>query len=551
MASASPSPRLQWALHGLVAVVGVAPALLHPGHTVGDGVDAFGTHWFYWWIRQCVEHGGDPSFTDLFFFPDGKAIFAHTGNNFVDAVLSVPLQWLFGPTLYQPLFVVLLQLGNVVAMRALARGLFEEEGAAFAAGLLWQCNPWLLFEFTAGRPTQGMAWFLPVALLYAWRLARGEGGWRVVAGFGAAMALAGWTYWFYLFFLVFTLLALAPAWFGRDRARWGRVAAAAGVCTALVLPALIGMARATGAGEVPGIGDGADGPRALANNVAKELHGLWLMETQGAPLFGSPAWGVPLLLALSWRGVAVPGGRRAWGAALAVLIVLALGAGVPLREDLVLPNPVYLALYRWLPFFDRLWFPYRFASVAFVVATVLIVAWWRHLGGRAWLLGVLVLGSLGAQGLHGDWPLRHRDARAPGLLRDTVATAPGHLVFLPMGIQHDGLMWQTELGRPTFGGMGESAPIFWPPGYAARLKRPFARALGAAARGHTPTRVFAPADRGELTDLGFRWVILRLDLVRETRGGGEEAAAAAAGAVRALLGEPPVAADGQLQIWKL
>src|SRR5262245_36807653 len=111
---------------------------------MGDGVDAYGTVWFYWWIRTCMAHGGDPSYTNLFYFPDGKDIFAHTGNNFVDAVLAAPLGWLFGSVASSPIFAGVILFGNAVFFRELARRWFPDAKSLFAATLLFEVNPYVL-----------------------------------------------------------------------------------------------------------------------------------------------------------------------------------------------------------------------------------------------------------------------------------------------------------------------------------------------------------------------------------------------------------------------
>lgn len=542
-----PEPRRlsRWSLHLALALAGVVPTLTRTGHTVGDGVDAFGTVWFYWWIRRCVERFADPSWSNLFFYPDGKQVFADTGNNFVDAVLSVPFQWALGPTLYSPVFVLLLQLGNVLSFQALARYLWGPTRTSFFATVLWQVSPWILFEFTAGRPTQGMAWFLPLAVVYLLRTLR-EPGWGAAGRLGLTVGLAGWTYWFSGYFLVFLLIPLLVAE-RPGRAALGRLAVAVGVCALLVLPAAIPMVRAIGAGIVPGLSGAGDGPRLLANNVEQDLHGLWLMETQGAPLFTSPAWGIPLVLAVAWPGLRVPGGRGRWVAALLVTGVLALGAGVRVGEGASVPNPIYLWLYEHLPFFDRLWFPYRFASVMFLPAIVLVAAWWERLGARTWLAALLVVAGLGGQAARGDWPFRSHDARPPAAL-DVLATRPGGVVFLPMGIQHDGLCWQTFFDRPTFGGMGESAPIFWPDGYRRRMKNAYAAALAGAAR-RRPVDPVADSARDEVVGWGFSWVVLRLDLVEERSGAA--ARAPTVSAVEAVVGHPPEAVGDEVVVWAI
>ena len=320
-----PSRRVELSLYLLIAVVGVLPCALVPGATIGDGVDAFGTHWFYWWIRTCMVHFGDPSYTNLFFYPFGKDIFAHTGNNFVDAVLAAPLAWLFGARMQSVLWTILIQLGNVAGFRPLARYVFGDTFAAFAATLLWAVNPFVFFEITAGRPTQAMCWFLPAAVLYFLRCAR-EPGWRNAIWLGIAFGVSGWTYWFTGFFLCLLLIPLIPWELRGSTDRKGtllRWTLAAVVCAAIVLPGVWTMVHAVGAGRVPGIDPSPGGifvpPKPIANNVSADLHGIWLMEFYGAPLFFQPAWGLPLLATLFLR-LPLPGGKGRWIAAFVTVL---------------------------------------------------------------------------------------------------------------------------------------------------------------------------------------------------------------------------------------
>ncbi len=542
-------PGLRWSLHLLLAVAGVVPALVR-GHVPGDGVDAYGTDWFYWWIRTCLAHGGDPSHTGLFFYPDGKDIFAHTGNNFVDAVFAAPAAWVFGPVLYLSVVYVGIQLLNAATFRPLAVDELGEGAAADVATFLWQLNPFVLFELGAGRPTQAMVWFLPAAVLYFRRVARGP-TLANVAWFGLSVAMTGWTYWFNAYFLVFLLLLLVPATLreapSRRRAVVGWVASAV-VCALLVLPAGIQMAGAIRSGAVPGVGSAS--PVALANNVEQELHGLWLMETRGEPLFTQPVWLLGLLLSLVWA-------RSRWTVALLALVFLGIGAGVRVGDTLI-PHPVYLLLYRYLPFFDRLWFPYRIAAVAFVPATFLLVHTWRRLGSRPW---VAVVGlALSLAGQLAIWPFPTHDPRPPALVID-LTRSPGGVIFTPMRIQHDGLAWQTFFQRPTFGGMGESASVFWPRGYKERMRNGFIRALSdATTRPDHPTD-HAPAQRAQIERLGFRWVVLRPSLVRQladvesdrtgTVVDPEVRVDAAITRTTAVIGSAPVGSEGDAVVWDL
>ena len=67
----------------------VLPVILS-STVIGEGIDSFGTLWFYWWVDFVPEVGSED--TPMFFYPYGKDFFAHTGNNLVDAYLSIPFQ---------------------------------------------------------------------------------------------------------------------------------------------------------------------------------------------------------------------------------------------------------------------------------------------------------------------------------------------------------------------------------------------------------------------------------------------------------------------------
>lgn len=560
-----PSRRTELALYFGIALAGVMPTLATPGSTVGDGVDAFGTHWFYWWIRTCVEHFGDPSYTNLFFYPFGKEVFAHTGNNFVDAVMAVPFQWVFGHTLYSPMWTMVLVVGNAVAFRPLARYVLGDAFAAFAATALWTINPFVFFELTAGRPTQAMCWFLPVAVLYFLRCAREPGVGNAV-WLGIAVAVAGWTYWFSGFFLVLLLLPLAvwELWGAGDRLRvLGRWALGVVVCAALVAPGVFAMAGEVGAGNVPGVavekGSIFQAPKPMGNNVSADLHGIWLMELYGAPLFFNPAWGLPLLVAPWLRRLQVPGGRGRW--VVALVFVLAFAGGTLFRwEEHVVVMPQYMLLYNHVPFFDRLWFPYRMAAVAFIPASLLLGALCASLPRPRAALGALATVGLVAQVLAGTWPHNHRVARAPAMVAD-LKNHGGAVIFLPMKIQHDGLMWQTEFQLPTFGGMGESAPIFWPKEFRVRLNNSLVKSLrGAAITPGRPKRVSAK-DRALIEKEGFRWVILRRsllesDLTRQLELAPDsfdkwERINETVEVISEVLGAGPAAVGGDAVVWDL
>jgi len=543
----------------LLALAGVLPALLHPGSIVGDGVDAFGTHWFYWWTRTCIEHLQNPGFTNLFFYPSGKDVFAHTGLNLVDAALSVPFQWVFGPTLYQPLFIVVLQLGNALSMRALAADVFADRRTVVVSTLLWMTNPFVLYELTDGRPTQAFLWFIPAAFLYLRRSARLP-GWGNAVGLGLSVAMAGWSYWFNGYFLVLLLLPLA-AFELRDapdrRGALARWVVGALLCLLLVAPAIWAMAGAYKAGSVPGgaaAGGIFDAPSGIGEGGLTAYRGLWLLESKSAPQLLQPAWGIPLLLALLWRGGTLA--RPRWAAMLIVGLVVAVGPILIAGDPPVLWTP-YMLLYRVLPFFNRLWFPYRVLGVAFVPACLLIGAWAARF---RWLPAMILTLSLAGQAFVAVWPLSWHSAASPPLLT-SLRKEGGALIFMPFKVSHDGLMWQTEFELPTFGGMGETAPAFWPADFRPRLSNGYIRALRGAVMVPARAVPFAPQERNAIANAGFRWVALRISQLDMEVARAAERSGAPADKRRSRLeavqmtsrvvGSEPVGLDGDVVLWDM
>ncbi len=551
--------RRELAAYVVLALAGVLPALLHPGSIVGDGVDAFGTHWFYWWTRRCIEHLQNPGFTNLFFYPSGKDVFAHTGLNLVDAALSVPFQWVFGPTLYQPLFIVVLQIGNALSMRALAADVFADRRTVVVTTLLWMTNPFVLYELTDGRPTQAFLWFIPAAVLYLRRSAR-QPGWGNAVGLGLSVAMAGWSYWFNGYFLVLLLLPLA-AFELRDapdrRGALARWVVGALLCLLLVTPAIWAMAGAYKAGSVPGgaaAGGIFDAPSGIGEGGLTAYRGLWLLESKSAPQLLQPAWGIPLLLALLWRGGALA--RPRWAAMLIVGLMVAVGPILIAGDPPVLWTP-YMLLYRVLPFFNRLWFPYRVLGVAFVPACLLLGAWAARF---RWLPAMILTLSLAGQAFVAVWPLSWHAAASPPLLT-SLRQEGGGVIFMPFKVSHDGLMWQTEFELPTFGGMGETAPAFWPADFRPRLANGYIRALRGAVMVPARAVPFALQERNAIANGGFRWVALRISQLDMEVARAAERSGAPADKRRSRLeavqmtsrvvGSEPVGLDGDVVLWDM
>jgi len=560
----------------VVAILAVSGAAWKAGWIVGDGVDMFGTFWFYWFIGECFSGAQDPSYTDLFFHPLGKDIFAHTGNNFVDAVAAQPLQGLLGFPDYQPWFIALMLVGNALSFRPLARHLLGPGVAAWAATILWQLCPYTLFELMTGRLTQAFLWFLPLAILGFLRAGEGEGRerlkWAVLAG--VMTGLQAWTYWFMGYFIALTLGWLAVVELVRAKGRRGAVLGAylvAGLaCLATVSPAAWAMSQAASAGAVPGLeladtGSIFESPRQLANNVGSQLHGYALMESEGQPMLLLWVWGSGLVTFLLFGR-----DRVRWIGVLLLSLAFAVGPVWPADHGPGTPMLHYMVAYRALPFFARLWFPYRLLVITFLALTIgigTVLARFEELRAArlAWLPAavlpaVLVVGNMAEQHRHLAFPLLSRDLTPPAVY-ELIGAEGGGLIELPIGMARISIAFQPVHGQPTFGGMAENAPLFWPDGYKKRLSNSFIRVLRDATRDPGSRTTYKDRDLQRLRDEGFRWVVMDRHLVdsdvhrwpswrRRPKSEQAEASFLAQDFLRTLLGEPS-AVEGPLVVWDL
>jgi len=298
----------------------------------------------------------------------------------------------------------------------------------------------------------------------------------------------------------------------------------------------------------------------LANNVAPSLHGYVLMESEGAPMLGHWSWALP---ALAWL---IFGRERArWAPAMGLLLLFAMGPVLPGQS---VAMPWYMAAYHYLPFFDRLWFPYRMLAVVMMILCLCFGQLIDRL--RAWqptrpaLPAVALALWAGWTGLEQHswsvYPFVARDLSVPETFR-WIGEEEGALLHLPFGITQPSVVWQTVHEQPLFGGMGENASLLWPEGFEGRLRNSFVRALISVARDPTEIRVYNKGQRARLEGEGFRWVVLHRDLVEadiykwaygrdlpeDQRG---EAGMEVTRAMIELLG-PPTAAEGPVVTWDL
>ena len=570
--------RFHWelAFFVLLALVAVSKSL-RPGHVVGDGVDMYGSIWFFWYASESLENLSNPSWTPLFFYPLGKDIFAHTGNNLLDAYLAAPFQWIFGFTGWTRWWVVAVMVGNALSFRWLAQSVFKSPNAVFAATVAWELNPYVLFEMTCGRYTQAFLIFLPIGFLGFLRMQE-DPRWRWPILAGVMTGLQAWTYWFMGFFmgLGFLWLAVYGLWKSPERRAYIlRIVVAGAAAIVVVLPGLLAMSGAAASDAVPGLSDGVPKdlfslPPGLANNVGQALHGYDFFGYLGPPMLTYWSWGIPLLL---W--MILGPGRMRWLPVMGLIVLFSLGpaANLPFGNgQQVMPH--YMAAYHYLPFFDRLWFPYRMLSVAMLVASLafgyLVARWetrWPSWGPRMPLVMVffaLVTGF--EQSRFGIFPFVSRDLSAPELfdwMGDQEGEGDQAVITLPFGPGQPNIVWQALHERPLFGGMGENASLLWPEGFRRKTRNSFYQSLMRSIRDPEEAvseRPYVPVQRTMMEREGFRWVVLDRSLLAQEfveqlgKPDAEEinrASGLVLKKITAIVGHPIVAAEDRWVVWDL
>jgi hypothetical protein len=255
--------------------------------------------------------------------------------------------------------------------------------------------------------------------------------------------------------------------------------------------------------------------------------------------------------------------RLRWGGLALLMIAFSLGPVVEISPDNTIVLPHYMVLYRHLPFFSRLWFPYRWIVVAFfavsVAVGILLQAATRD-RSRAFTVIVSVLVvvvGLAEQAKNGALPLVHQSMHIPSVIGE-LGRRGGGVIDLPIGMAKRAMVWQTVHQQPTLGGMGENAPVFWPEEFHHRMASPMVRALSSATRRPDLEVLFDDSERWKLVDAGFRWVVLDggtavellSGLVQPLKGSPTERLGAIRRRLNLFLGTP-VAVDGDVVVWDL
>ncbi len=414
---------------------GDAPfALAYP--QVGSSPDAQGTFWMYDWVREEVLAGRFPTFTNRMFHPDGMDFLVLNGANVVDAVMSIPLQVALGVGRGQLWTCVIIVIGNALTFFPLARRLAPERpDVAILVTAWWTVNPYTLAELGAGRPTQAMLWFVPIA---AGALLR-SGGWRDALVLGVAVGAQGLVYWYTPVFFALVFAPVAVVRMVESPRRAVHYAVAVAVAVMVVAPLAWPILQAARAGAIPGI-----------DSTITDT-GMWGESRERTRRLVEQLGALSCLVVLLG---AVARWRRDGGLAAGIVfgLVFAVGARAHVG-DTDYANAPYVWLFEHSSFLSRLNFPARILSVVYCAAAlglipVLVASRVRIL---PWLLVFLTVAEQRANHLAPGRVLPAPPLPASAIVRLT----PGPVLSTPMGAPDVSMVQQIHHGQPLVSGMAD------------------------------------------------------------------------------------------------
>lgn len=530
-----PEPRWHGALVGALAL-GLYVALF--GGDLGslaarflgqEAVDAYGTHWFYWFVERSLAEHTSMSHTDLYFFPFGKDIYAHTGANVLDAIIALPFRLALGAVRGYNAFVLAALLANGLAAWRLMGQFTSSRVARIVGAALYALNPFLLAELRVGRPTQVFQPFLPLFFYHLLRFE--EEGWRHALLGGLHLALTAFIYWFYAIFagMIAVVHFLQRAILHPARRQFLlRHVAAAAISLAFVAPAALPLIFSTVEGDTPGLLAEPEWPYLNMEMVTGEgvkigqyqfqpllrANG-YLIHDDGADVFFPDATVLTFTqVVLVALGLALSRHRWVLGSMLGAALLIAVGHVVWLGGP-ALPNPLYVLMVKVIPFMRRLWWPGRALVLVSLLGGVLAAAGLHEVRQR-WPRLVLPLGLLSLLSFGyelralGYQPFPTWDATIPAGYACLAQGPPGAIIELPYARSQAHLYYQTRHGRPIFGGMVEDNPVFTPEAQRALARdNSFLALLLKLSKDPSVKGEFTPEDSEAVHALGYRYVVVQ------------------------------------------
>lgn len=413
------------ALAGWLALALVV-VLPRGGLTGNADVDVWNHAWGLWWVADALSQGQMPWFTKLLGAPEGGVLY------YIDAIgalSSLPLTLTLGPHFaYEALVIARVALAGFFACE-LARELWGDGPHAVLAGVAFATCPMLLCELQNGITEVVAIYWIPAALLAAYRAVRlaTPAAWALLGGVLGLSVLANFYYG------LVTVGLAAGVWAVRSRSPRGLLLAA-GVLFVIALPGAWAL-RASLADPAALVMRSQGLNRELAAHNAVDPQVFWtpgsFVSVDLAGKYGEAfrhtgylRWSV-LLLAGAGALLRLRGNRRYTGelvAFAALSVVLALGPQLWVNGRFVLVNqhPVFLPfahLQRLVPEL-AITHPLRLGVAAQALFAVLAA---RALVGRStWTVAALCV-VVAAEGMFGSlaiWPLPEASPRIPAIYHE-------------------------------------------------------------------------------------------------------------------------------------
>ena len=132
-----------------------------PEYMLGAGVDQLGTFWIFGSLPEIL---GNDGVLPSIFYPIGWDIGWHTGYAWLDGILSIPIQALFGIPAFYNLHVFVVLASTFCGICLLMRGTGLPVLLCITFAYLGLFHPFAYEEISMGRPTQ-MVWLFSCLFL--------------------------------------------------------------------------------------------------------------------------------------------------------------------------------------------------------------------------------------------------------------------------------------------------------------------------------------------------------------------------------------------------
>lgn len=170
-------------------------------HFMHDGGDGYQNVWNMWWVKTALtELFTNPYYTQYLHYPNGVTLLFHTLNPF-NALISVPLQFMFEMELVYNVVVLFSFVMSGVGMYCLARYLIGYKPAAFIAGIIYTFCPYHFAHGLGHLQLVAMEW-IPFYVLFLLKIDR-EGRLRDAVLAGVFLILTTLCSWYYLIYCLF------------------------------------------------------------------------------------------------------------------------------------------------------------------------------------------------------------------------------------------------------------------------------------------------------------------------------------------------------------